>query len=66
LKRKRKESLAGFGRFQRSNLGERQHNLGQIEAEAKILERNQANGYGGWDFRVAVLRRAVELIRRGY
>jgi len=50
-------------RIRTTSGGERLFNIGQIEAEIKILERNVENGYGaGWGFRLAVLRRVVELV----
>ena len=49
-------------RIRTSTGGERLHNVGLISSEIKTLERNIANGYGGWDFRMAVLRRTLELV----
>jgi hypothetical protein len=49
-------------RVRASSGGERQHNLATLNSELQTLLRNQANGYGGWEFRIAVLRRALELV----
>ena len=49
-------------RIRSSNGGERQYNLSVLNSELRTLERNVANGYTGWGFRIAVIKRALELI----
>lgn len=52
-------------RIRESKGGQREYNLGIIASEIKTLERNQVNGYGGWEFRLAVLRRVQQLVNTG-
>lgn len=49
-------------RVNESKGGEREYNIGILANEIRILERNIANGYSGWGFRLSVLRRALELL----
>lgn len=42
--------------------GERMYHVGKLEAELRTLSKNQARGYTGWEFRIAVLRRTLELV----
>jgi hypothetical protein len=57
------EEARGLARkIKASHGGERLHNVGLVSSEIKTLERNQANGYGGWEFRLAVLKRTLQLV----
>jgi hypothetical protein len=42
--------------------GQRDHSIGVLQGELRILARNKANGYSGWEFRESVLLRALELL----
>jgi hypothetical protein len=48
-------------KIKESTGGERQYNLSIIASEIATIERNIENGYAGWEFRLAVLRRTLEL-----
>jgi hypothetical protein len=49
-------------RIRKSEGGERQHNMAVLNNELRTLERNTANGYSGWGFRIQVIKRALELL----
>jgi hypothetical protein len=54
-------------RINASSGGEKQFNVGKVTAEIRVLENNIANGYtSGWDFRLAVLRRTLQLVGGTY
>ena len=61
------DEAAGIAaRVRRSQGGERLYNVSVLQSELDTLRRNQANGYGGWEFRISVLARALALIERGF
>jgi hypothetical protein len=60
------EALGLARQIKATHGGERQYNVGKVAAEIQTLERNQANGYSGWEFRLAVLRRTVALVGGTY
>jgi hypothetical protein len=58
------EEAQGFARRLKTlQGGERQFNVSKVHAELRILLKNQERGYSGWEFRIAVLRRTLELVR---
>jgi hypothetical protein len=56
------EAAALARRIRASNGGERQYNLGVLNSELRTLLRNQEAGYSGWESRIAVIRRTLELV----
>jgi hypothetical protein len=56
------EARGLYRRILKSEGGERQHNIGALHSELRIIQRNKSWGYSGWGFRESVLRRALELL----
>jgi hypothetical protein len=56
------EARGLYRRILKSEGGERQNNIGALHSELRILRRNQSQGYRGWEFRVSVLERTLELL----
>jgi hypothetical protein len=56
------EAQALARRIRKNEGGQRQHDLGVLNAELRTLERNTANGYTGWGFRIQVIKRTLELV----
>jgi hypothetical protein len=42
--------------------GEHMFHVAKLEAELRTISRNEKNGYSGWEFRRAVLQRALALL----
>lgn len=59
------EAQALAQRIRGTSGGERPYNLGVLNSELLTLERNMANGYTGWGFRIAVLKRTLEFFGSG-
>jgi hypothetical protein len=49
-------------RIRATSGGEREFNIGRLASELRTLRHNQANGYSGWEFRIKVLQRTLELL----
>jgi len=56
------EAQGLYRRILKSDGGERQHNVAALQSEMQILRRNQSKGYSGWEFRIQVLKRTLELL----